>query len=405
MLIHSRKPPQVPFQEITEFLQQLVSIPSVESEKAIATCVAEKLTALGFKPLLIGDPEHPSVICHHQAATATKTIWLQSHLDTAPIGDRTQWQHDPFAGTIVDDPCGICEAARIYGRGVADSKGAIALFIYLAKALRDSPQFNGSLFLGFDAQEESGNFSGIREILHHAPKADVCILGYQSFDEIAIGARGWLRLKLTTYGKAAHAGSRSRKGRNAVHALIRACSALLELQLEGQTEPFFEFGSTFNIAQIDGGEAINVVPDKAEAFIDIRLLPSQQTQSIVQTIKEELRNLQRSRSDFQYALEVLQSEPAYLTDPGHPFVQILQKNAAQYRVASENEIQDLALVANGAGSVGNVISRLGIPIINAYGCESGNVHAPNEWLNLKTIEPVFQSYWASLVQFCLNGEY
>ncbi|MBL1176767.1 M20 family metallopeptidase [Pantanalinema sp. GBBB05] len=396
MLTHSRQPPQVPFQEITEFIQQLVSIPSVESEQAIATCIAQKLTELGFESYLIGESEHPSVICHHQAATATKTIWLQSHLDTAPVGDRSQWQHDPFAGAIVGD--------RIYGRGVADSKGAIALFIYLAKALRDSPEFNGSLFLGFDAQEESGSFSGIREILHHAPKADVCILGYQSFDKIAIGARGWLRLKLTTYGKAAHTGSRSKKGRNAVHALIRACSALLTLQLEGQTEPFFEFGSTFNIAQINGGEAINVVPDKAEALIDIRLLPPQQAQSIVQTIEKELRNLQRSDSDFQYALEVLQSEPAYLTDPGHPFVQILQKNAAQYREASGNEIQDLALVANGAGSVGNVVSRLGIPIINAYGCESGNVHAPNEWLNLRTIEPVFQSYWASLVQFCLNGE-
>jgi succinyl-diaminopimelate desuccinylase len=394
--LRSELPPP-PLKEITEFLQQLVSILSIESERAIATCISKKLTTLGFEPHLIGDPEHPSVICHHQAATATKTIWLQSHLDTAPVGDRSQWQHDPLAGTIVGD--------RIYGRGVADSKAAIALFIYLAKALRDSSQFNGSLFLGFDAQEESGNFSGIREVLHHAPKADVCILGYQSFDEIAIGARGWLRLKLTTYGKAAHTGSRSKKGRNAVHALIRVCSALLELQLEGQTEPFFEFGSTFNIAQIGGGEAINVVPDKAEALIDIRLLPSQQAQSIVQTIEEELRHVQRSSSDFQYALEVLQSEPAYLTDPHHLFVQILQKNAAQYRVASGNEIQDLALVANGAGSVGNVISRLGIPIINAYGCESGNVHAPNEWLNLKTIEPVFQSYWASLIQFCLDGEY
>ncbi|GAB4373427.1 MAG: hypothetical protein Kow00121_16660 [Elainellaceae cyanobacterium] len=154
--------------------------------KAIATCVSEKLAALGFESHLIGDPEHPSVICHHQAATATKTIWLQSHLDTAPVGDRAQWQHDPFTGTIV--------GGRIYGRGVADSKGALAklsaglaLFIYLAKALRDLPQFNGSLFLGFDAQEESGNFSGIRKILYHAPKADVCILGYQSFEEIAIG--------------------------------------------------------------------------------------------------------------------------------------------------------------------------------------------------------------------------
>lgn len=100
---------------------------------------------------------------------------------------------------------------------------------------------------------------------------------------------------------------------------------------------------------------------------------------------------------------MLQSELAYLTDPHHPFVQILRKNAVQYSVASGNEIQDLALVANGAGSVGNVIRRLGIPIINAYGCESGNVHAPNEWLNLKTLEPVFQTYWASLMEFCLDN--
>lgn len=336
-------PSPVPLQEIIEFLQQLVSIPSIKSEQAIATCISEKLTALGFELHLIGDPEYPSVICHHQAATATKTIWLQSHLDTAPVGDRSQWQYDPFAGTIVGD--------RIYGRGVADSKAAIALFIYLAKALKDLPQFNGSLFLGFDAQEESGNFSGIREILHHAPKADICILGYQSFDEIAIGARGWLRLKLTTYGKAAHTGSRSKKGTNAVHALIHACSALLKLQLEEQTEPIFEFGSTFNIAQIRGGEAINVVPDKAEAFINIRLLPSQQAQSIVQTIEEELRNVQRSSSDFQHALEVLQSEPAYLTNPHHPFVQILRKNAVHYRAISGSNImdQDFPLVANGAG--------------------------------------------------------
>lgn len=45
-------------------------------------------------------------------------------------------------------------------------------------------------------------------------------------------------------------------------------------------------------------------------------------------------------------------------------------------------------VTNGVSGVGNVISRLSIPIINAYGCESGNVHASNKWLNLKTIKSV-----------------
>lgn len=58
-------------------------MPSVESEQAIATCVFEKLAALGFEPHLTGNLQHPSVICHYQAATATKTIWLEARLNTA----------------------------------------------------------------------------------------------------------------------------------------------------------------------------------------------------------------------------------------------------------------------------------------------------------------------------------
>lgn len=76
-------PPPVPLQEITEFLQQLVAIPSIESGQAIAPCITQKLTDLGFEPHLIGNPKHPSVICHHQAATATETIWLEARFDAA----------------------------------------------------------------------------------------------------------------------------------------------------------------------------------------------------------------------------------------------------------------------------------------------------------------------------------
>lgn len=111
------------------------------SERAIAARVAEKLGKLGFDPRLIGDEVHPSVISHYQPANATKTNWPQAHLDTAPVGDHSQWEYDPFAGTIVGD--------HIYGRGVADSKAAIALFVYLAKALRDLPVFNSSILRKF----------------------------------------------------------------------------------------------------------------------------------------------------------------------------------------------------------------------------------------------------------------
>ena len=96
---------------------------------------------------------------------------------------------------------------------------------------------------------------------------------------------------------------------------------------------------------------------------------------------------------IQYNLEVLQYEQAYLTDAKNSFVQILKNNA--------NEVlkKEISLVASGQGSVGNVISKLKIPIINAFGVDSDNVHAPNEWINIDTIPKIFETYKQSLIEF------
>lgn len=373
------------YKEIVEFTQTLVSIPSYESERAIAEVICHRLSSFGFNPKRIGSDNHPSVICSCHRENSNKTIWLQSHLDTAPLGDVAKWYRPPLQGTIVGN--------KIYGRGVADSKVAIGIFTYLAKSLIETPDFQGSIFLGFDAEEETGKFTGIKEILKHVPRADVCILGYQGIEEISIGARGWLRFKLTTFGKSAHTGSRSKKGINAVHTMIRAASAILSLDLDAACEPFFEFGSSLNISIIKGGEAVNVIPDKCEAYIDIRLIPSQNKEQIIQQIENQLAQLKAENNDFQYELELLQYEPAYLSSPHAKFVQILHRNV------KEIVGKDVPLVASGPGSVGNAIGRLGIPIINSFGCESGNVHAPNEWVNLESIPKVFEIYQKTLREF------
>lgn len=369
--------------EIVAFTRQLVATPSqnfIDSESGIANLVFDKLKSFGFKPEIIGPKEHPSVICHIKKENPSKTIWLESCLDTVPAGDVEKWEYPPFEAKIVGN--------KMYGRGTADSKVAIALFCYLVKELSEDKNFNASIFLGFDADEQTGNFTGIREVIKHIPKADICILGYQGINEISIGARGWLRIKITTLGKSAHTGSRTNKGINAIHSMGKIINAMTSLNFGQKTEPFFEFGSSLNISQINGGVAINIVPDKCEANIDIRLLPSQRKDEVLDIIKSKIDELK-----IQYNLEVLQYEQAYLTDAKNYFVQILKNNA------SEVLKKEISLVASGQGSVGNVISKLNIPIINAFGVDSNNVHVPNEWINIDTIPKIFEIYQNSLIEF------
>lgn len=92
-------------------------------------------------------------------------------------------------------------------------------------------------------------------------------------------------------------------------------------------------------------------------------------------------------------LEILQHGQAYLTDSKNSFVKILKNNA------SEILGKEIPLVASGQGSVGNVISKLNIPIINAFGVDSDNVHAPNEWINIDTIPKILKIYRKSLIEF------
>jgi len=376
-------------QEIIKFTQELVAIPSqsyIDSESGVANLVFKKLKSFGFKPEIIGSKEHPSVICYIKKENSSKTVWLESCLDTVPAGDIEKWKYPPFEGKIVGN--------KMYGRGVADSKVAIALFCYLARELAEDKSFNASIFLGFDANEQSGEYSGIRDIIKiKKPKADICILGYQGIDEISIGMRGWLRLKIITKGEAAHTGSRSKKGNNAIHQMAEVITALRKLDLGDKKERFFEYGSAFNVSLIKGGTSINIVPDECEISIDIRFLPSQNKQEIMDKIEKALQKLRNKNSNIHYEIEFLRYEPPFLTNPKDKFVKLLQ------RIAQDELKTKISLVTSGAGSVGSVIAKFGIPIINSFGCRCGNIHAPNEWISINTILKIFKIYKRSLIEF------
>ncbi len=170
-------------------------------------------------------------------------------------------------------------------------------------------------------------------------------------------------------------------------------TTLRKLNLEGKKEPFFEYGSNFNVSIIKGGVSINVVPDECEINIDVRFLPSQNKDDILDKIDKTLKELKNKNPDINYKIKFLRYEPPFITNPDDKFVKLLRK------IAQEKLKAKIPLTTSGAGSVGSVITELGIPIINSFGCNSGNEHAPNEWVNIENIPKIFEIYRESLKQF------
>jgi succinyl-diaminopimelate desuccinylase len=376
--------------EILAFTKELVAIPSDVTERAIANRILEKFDELGIKGDVVGgDLEHPSIISLMSKPTSSKTLLLEAPLDTSSTGNLFDWKHNPFETQQ--------EGNKLYGLGIADAKFALAMYTYLTHYLEKDDSFHGSIFLGFDAQEQNGKFIGIREIIPYLPRLDGVIMGYQSYDEIHIGARGWLRLKLQVHGEAYHTGAAKKKGVNAIHKLLTAIKSLQNIDLYS-VEPYFEYGSNFNVSTIHGGEAINIVPSHAEAFIDIRLTPSQDPKEVLYKFQNALTTISNSDPNFKYTLDALQAERGYITDPNNELVRILQNNVNTIT----KQQQEVALKTSGPGGVGNILSQLEIPIINAFGVRSGGVHSSREWIDVTTVPPVLQTLYNTINDFCNN---
>ncbi len=378
--------------ELVDFLRQLIATPSqngVDTEQEAAELIAAKLSQFGFAPRLLGDPTRPSVLCDYgPRRAARKTLWLEAPLDTVVAGERAAWDYDPFAAEIVD--------GRLYGRGAADCKAAIAIFVYVAAALRQAGiEPEGNLVLGFDADEQGGAFTGIKTLLEEVGSVDSCIIGYPGNDEIAIAARGFLRLKISTTGQSAHTGMRTNEQyANAISLMARLIVALEALEMAHTPSELFWFGPRLTIAQITGGAAINVVPEKCEIGVDLRLVPGQSQTTVLSEITACLQAvLGPEVFASRVQLTPYQYEPAYASPAESEIVQTLKANAEPILGKT------IKLVASGPSNIGNVVGNRQIDTINGFGATGANVHAANEYVEVASLLPVAQVYLKTVLDY------
>ena len=181
------------------------------------------------------------------AAGETPDLVFSTHMDTVP-------PYIPFSE----------DAEFMHGRGVSDAKGIIAAQVAAAEVLRAEGFKIGMLYVSGEERDSAG-----AKAANLKPKGNRFLINGEPTDNrVALASKGALRVSLKSTGKMGHS-AYPELGESAVHKLVEVLDRLLKLKL-----PVDEYAgdTTLNIGQIQGGHAPNVIADKAEAQVLIRLV-------------------------------------------------------------------------------------------------------------------------------------
>ncbi|MEZ0261734.1 MAG: M20 family metallopeptidase [Alphaproteobacteria bacterium] len=372
---------------ITAFAQKLVQTPSqggIDAPDAIVNAAYDFGRALGlpFKKISDAAGKPVALVCEIEGALPGKTWCLNACLDTAPAGDRSTWAHDPFSGDISN--------GRLHGRGAADSKVAVSIFMHVAQELQaQRDKMQGKLLLIFDADEHTGNFGGIKAALDAGYKPDGVMIGYPGNDKVVVGSRGFARYEIVLTGKGAHSGADAVVQDNALVRLSDLVGTLTVQQPVAAESADFPKPPKLTVTEMHGGDGYSVVPSKAVARVDIRLTPAFNEAAADQHIRDLVAAHDAKHdvpAERASTVSRTSSEPPYLTPATSPL-----------RVALREAIEEITGSpvperVSGPSNIGCFLGKQGIEATSGYGVPSHHCHAPNETADVTAIEPVFKAY-------------
>ncbi|GMV62886.1 MAG: peptidase M20 [Parvibaculum sp.] len=255
-----------------EIARELIRCPSVTPEDAGALAVLEKwLKPLGFtcERMRFSDDDTPDIDnLYARFGTGAPHFCFAGHTDVVPVGDEAAWTADPFGAEV--------RQGRLYGRGAADMKSAVASFVAAAQRLV-ADGFQGSISLLITGDEEGPSVNGTAKMLERlasrGEKIDHCLVGEPTCvdklgDMVKVGRRGSINGWLTVYGTQGHV-AYPHLADNPLPRLLEMLRRLDAQVLDEGTDHFQP--SNLEITTVDvGNKATNVIPGVARAVVNIR---------------------------------------------------------------------------------------------------------------------------------------
>ncbi|MHA1710054.1 MAG: M20 family metallopeptidase [Candidatus Baldrarchaeia archaeon] len=344
-----------------------------------------------------------------------KKLLFNGHLDVVPAGDPKNWKYDPYEGRI--------SGGIVYGRGACDMKGAIAsMLTTLSVILEKDVKLGGDLIFHFVCDEETGGQFGTGYLAREGyVSADGCIIGEGSGNSVlgytlVVAERGVIWAKIKAKGRAAH-GSVPMLGDNAILKLMRVIDVIrtlsdMELRIDPEIERLAESSMEYlgpfmraykidpedfkrnmlrmsvNVGVVRGGTKVNVVPEYAEAEIDVRVPPSVSLEEAISLLRDRIKSMGVTGVELEL---MATSEPSY-QDVSHPFVNFVR------RCVEEVTGRSVPLIMMPWSTDARYIRNLGIPTV-MLGPLNESPHMANEYVPIRDLVMCAKMYALIALRF------
>lgn len=404
------------FESQVEFLQRLVALPSLRGdEAAVQEEIAQELASFGLTseaydvdPAALAElpgfsiPEWDYAGRQNLSSSWTgsgsgRSLILQGHVDVVPVTPLQHWTRDPWGGEI--------EAGRLYGRGAADMKAGISAMIHAVKALHAAgAQLAGDVLLDFVIEEEcTGN--GALASLERRAAADAALIPEPFGLTKLVAQVGVLWARVTVSGSAAHVlGAAAPQAVSALHKARIVLDAITKLESEANSRErpalWRELAHplNYNVGMIRAGDWPSTVP--AECTLEVRLavFPGE--------------DLSEARERFRSGLLQACAVDDWLAEHP-PVITFFAFNAEGFELGGDEPILE-TLAATHSGLLGRPLEPYvstattdaryynlyyGIPA-TCYGPLGGNLHAPDEWVDLASVQDVTRVLAATVLAWC-----
>ncbi len=369
--------------KLRDWHRAIVSIPAPPFGEAARACwLAEQFRCLGLADVEIDacgnalgwirGGSSPDPQDKDGSFTSVPCTLLSAHLDTV------------FPGNDIRDP--VQDGSRLLAPGASDNSAGVAALLAIAAAMQSAGLTPATdiLFVGNVGEEGEGNLRGMRYLFSESAAARrircAVVLDGAGTETIVTQALGSRRFSITVTGPGGHSWTDA----GVSNPILVLANALAEVgRVELPTSP----RTTWSIGHIEGGTAINAIPQRAQARLDTRSVDAARLVDLERTIRSAVEDAvleanrpmgdaperAADRQPIHAEIEIIGERPAAALPDNAAILTCLRAVDRHLGIQSHTRI---------ASTDANIPLSLGIEAVSiGSGGSGGRVHTPQEWFD------------------------